>query len=40
MAVIGSDDAAATYFMLYFDERGVSRKYDVTMTGNVLTWWR
>ena len=26
--------------MLYFDERGVSRKYDVTMTGNQLKWWR
>jgi len=40
VAVFGSDDAAATYYMLYFDERGVSRKYDVTMTGNVLTWRR
>jgi hypothetical protein len=40
VAVFGSDDAAGTYFMLYFDERGVSRKYDVTMTGSVLTWWR
>ena len=26
--------------MLYFDERGVSRKYDVTMTGDQLKWWR
>lgn len=40
VAIFGSDDAAARYFMLYFDERGVSRKYDVTMTGNVLTWQR
>lgn len=40
VAVFGSDDATAMYFMLYFDERGVSRKYDVTMTGNALTWWR
>lgn len=40
VAVFGSDDATARYFMLYFDERGVSRKYDVTMTGNVLTWQR
>jgi hypothetical protein len=40
VAVFGSDDASGTYFMLYFDERGISRKYDVTMTGNVLTWWR
>jgi hypothetical protein len=40
VAVFGSDDATASYFMLYFDERGISRKYDVTMTGKVLTWWR
>ena len=40
VAVFGSDDATGRYFMLYFDERGVSRKYDVTMTGNVLTWRR
>lgn len=40
VAIFGSDDAAGTYFMLYFDERGVSRKYDVTMTGNLLTWQR
>ena len=40
VAIFGSDDATARYFMLYFDERGVSRKYDVTMTGNVLTWRR
>ncbi len=40
VAIFGSDDATPRYFMLYFDERGVSRKYDVTMTGNVLTWRR
>ncbi|HET9847535.1 MAG TPA: hypothetical protein VFR68_03125 [Candidatus Dormibacteraeota bacterium] len=40
VAIFGSDDATASYFMLYFDERGVSRKYHVTMTGNVMTWWR
>jgi hypothetical protein len=40
VAIFGSDDAAKTYFMLYFDERGVSRKYDVTMTKNALTWRR
>jgi len=26
--------------MLYFDERGISRKFDVTITGNQLKWWR
>jgi len=28
VAIVGSDDATGEYFMLYFDERGVSRKYD------------
>ena len=40
MAVIGSDDESDRCFMLYFDERGVSRKYDVTMSDAVLLWWR
>lgn len=40
VAVFGSDDAAKTYSMLYFDERGVSRKYEVTMTANRMTWRR
>lgn len=40
VAIFGSDDAAKTYFMLSFDERGVSRKYDVAMIGNQLKWWR
>jgi hypothetical protein len=40
VAIVGSDDVAGKYFMLYFDERGVSRKYDVTMSANQLTWWR
>lgn len=26
--------------MLYFDDRGVSRKYDVSLGDNVLKWWR
>jgi hypothetical protein len=40
VAVFGSDDAAATLVMVYFDERGVSRKYDVTLTDNRLVWVR
>jgi hypothetical protein len=32
MAVIGPDDAAETYAMLYFDSRGVSRIYKMTLT--------
>jgi hypothetical protein len=31
VAIVGSDDATGEYFMLYFDERGVSRKYDGTI---------
>jgi hypothetical protein len=26
--------------MLYFDERGVSRKFEVTLRDNVWKWWR
>jgi hypothetical protein len=40
VAIFGSDDAAGTFFMVYFDERGVSRKYDVTLSGNRLVWQR
>ena len=40
VAIFGSDDVAKQYFMLSFDERGVSRKYDVTITGDQLKWWR
>jgi hypothetical protein len=40
VALFGSDNAAGTFFMLYFDERGVSRKYEVRLEGNKLTWWR
>jgi hypothetical protein len=38
--IFGSDDKAGTFFMLHFDERGVSRKYDVTITEKQLKWWR
>lgn len=40
IAIFGSDDVAKKYFMLSFDERGVSRKYDVTITKDQLKWWR
>jgi hypothetical protein len=40
LAVFGSDDQAGSFYMLYFDERGVSRKYDVSITDNQLVWWR
>jgi hypothetical protein len=40
IAIFGSDDSAAEYFMLYFDERGVSRKYEVTLRDHTWRWWR
>lgn len=40
IAIIGSDDVTGEYFMLYFDERGVSRKFQVTFRDNVLKYWR
>ena len=40
IAVFGSDDVQHTFFMLYFDERGVSRIQHVSMEHNVLKWWR
>jgi len=40
VAIFGSDDATDEYFMLYFDERGVSRKYDVTLRDRMWKWWR
>ena len=40
IAIFGSDDSAEEYFMLYFDERGVSRKYDVTLRDATWKWWR
>src|SRR4051812_41170194 len=33
ISIIGSDDKSGEYFILYFDERGISRKYDVTIKG-------
>ena len=40
IAIFGSDDVTGEFFMLYFDERKVSRKYDVSFEDNVLKWWR
>src|ERR1700754_2528373 len=40
VAVFGSDDAEGKFFMLYYDERKVSRKYDVSFDGDTLQWWR
>jgi hypothetical protein len=40
IAIFGSDDEGATLSMLYFDERGVSRQYEVELQPPVLRWWR
>jgi hypothetical protein len=40
ITVFGSDNDAKHITMLYFDERNISRKYDVSFERNVLTWWR
>lgn len=40
IAVFGTDDATGECSMLYFDERGVSRRYEVSVRDNVWKWWR
>src|SRR4051812_45999022 len=36
--ILGSDDKVDAYYMLHFDERGTSRKYDVSISNNQLKW--
>lgn len=40
IAIFASDDATGEHYMLYFDERGVSRKYDCSIERNVLSCQR
>ena len=40
MAVIGSDDAAGTFTMVYFDEREISRHYVVEIGDGQISWHR
>src|SRR3954453_6249781 len=40
VAVIGSDDAAGTFTMLYFDERDISRRYTVEVADGEVSWQR
>jgi hypothetical protein len=40
IAIFGSDDSEGEYYMLTFDERGVSRKYEVTLRDTIWKWWR
>lgn len=39
-AVIGADDEAGIYRMLYYDSRGVARIYRMTFSGGIWTLWR
>jgi hypothetical protein len=36
--IVGSDDSRDEYSMFYFDERGVSRKYEIMLNDNVWKW--
>jgi hypothetical protein len=40
IAIFGSDNSEEKYYMLIFDERGVSRKYEVSLRDNIWKWWR
>jgi len=40
VAIIGSDDAAGTWTMVYFDERDISRRYIVEVSDNEVSWRR
>ena len=40
VAVIGSDDAAGTFTMLYFDQRDISRRYTVEVGDGEVSWHR
>jgi len=40
VSLVGSDDATGALVMLYFDERGVSRRFDVAVEDGVVRWWR
>src|SRR5689334_21934918 len=40
IAVFGSDDTTGECAMLYFDERGVSRRYETRVEGSEWKWWR
>jgi hypothetical protein len=40
IAIFGTDDATGACTMLYFDERDVSRRYEVTIQDGVVSWSR
>jgi hypothetical protein len=40
LAIIGSDNVAGNFAMIYFDQRGISRIFDLTVGDRTLTWRR
>ncbi len=40
VSLLGSDDKSGHIFMLYFDQRGISRIYNFCMENNRWKWWR
>jgi hypothetical protein len=38
--IIGRDDSTETYCVLYYDSRGVSRVYQMSLSGGVWKLWR
>ena len=40
IAAIGPDDGAGTYHMLYFDSRGISRIYQMSLSEDTWKLWR
>jgi len=40
IALIGTDDGSGRHAMIYFDERAVSRVYQVTIGDEAVTWSR
>jgi hypothetical protein len=40
IGIMGTDDDAKECSMLYFDERGVSRRYIVVLRSDRWEWWR
>jgi hypothetical protein len=40
ISIMGPDDSAETYSMLYFDSRGVSRIYQMSLSADIWKLWR
>ncbi len=40
IAFVGRDDAGANYCMLYYDQRGISRVYQMSLEGKIWRLWR